>query len=232
MSEGVLEQIKSRGYWKVVIRPERFDRERISTLSKCEQLLEANEVRYRGWYFPHIFRPDILRGIDYVGLEATFMAINETWRFYQSGQFALFRGLQEDWVSGSEGRRQPSLGPESEKGLDILSALYQLSEVYEFAARLAQGGVFDKSVFIEVNLVHTLNRQLFFWPGTGRGLRRHYVCRVSSLPREGVFEVVDLIARSREFSFEHFLWLMARFGFDASPMVFKPDQEKFFEGRY
>jgi hypothetical protein len=172
------------------------------------------------------------RGINYVALETTFMDINETWRFYQSGQFILFKGLQEDWLSDSIGQRRPNSDFASEKGLDVLSALYQLSEVYEFAARLAQEGIFDKSTFIEVDLVDTRRRKLFFWPGTGRWLRRNYVCEVFSLPREGVFEVVDLIARSRELSFEHFLWLMERFGFDASSSVFKPDQQKFFERRY
>ena len=238
MSQDLLEEIKSRGYWHVVIRPEGFVEERIPTLAECQELVERNQVRCRGWYFPHFSVDHIHLGLDYVELAITFLgSINETWRFYQSGLFVLYRGLREDWIS-EDTWWPPQQKPNIEPGtrLDILSALYQLSEVYEFAARLAQVGIFDNRLLLAVNLVGTEGRQLFFWPSSKYDfpplLLPPRECEIREIPREKTLDVADFVARSREYSFQHFLWLMERFGFDASPDIFEGDQEKLFERRF
>jgi hypothetical protein len=63
----VIEKIKSRGYWKVVIRSSIFLEDRIRELSLCKKLVRDNKVRLRGWDYPHYDReiePD--SGLDYV----------------------------------------------------------------------------------------------------------------------------------------------------------------------
>ena len=233
MTASLLDKIKSQGYWHIVIRPATFTQERIPTLRQCRKLIEDNQVKYRGWYFPHFDERDIKRGPDYIELGVSFRSINETWRFFQSGQLAFFSGLAEDWVSEdpvlSEGFRN-DLKPSTV--LDILSVLHQLSELYEFAARLAQRDVYGDALVVNVTLANIKGRQLFYWPGQGRILSRRFSCLVPELAREARLSSVDLVAQSREYSYQHFLWLMERFEFEPSEAMFRRDQEKFFEGRY
>jgi hypothetical protein len=230
MSNEILEKIKSRGYWHVLIRPKRFIEERIPHLPECEQIISRYQIQHRGWYFPHINLSDIRRGVDYIEMSTSFMGINESWRFFQSGQFVFYRGLKEDWFED-----QPQWpGGEIKPGavLALTTPLFQLSEVYEFASRLGQARILDREVRIFVNLVKTQGRILWSWPGEGRYLSRVYRCDVNELPRDLDFEVSDLIARHADHSYSHFVWITERFGFEPSEAVFKRDQEKFFEGRY
>lgn len=230
MSTKILEKIKTRGYWHIVIRPQKFQKEHVPSLPDLVKLIEENKVSHRGWDYPHLTSHEMRRGLDYIQMATTFREINETWRFYQSGQFAFLRGLTEDWIKEDKWQAQ---GIEPQNKLSILSVLYQLSEMYEFAARLAQAGVFDNILVLKVNLVSTQGRELFFWPGSGmRWLGRTYTCDIPNLPKQESYIVTDFIARSRDYSFQHFQWIMGRFGFDISSDVFKRDQEKFFEGRF
>ena len=98
MSTEILEKIKTRGYWQIVIRPQKFLKERVLSLPNLVKSIEENKVSYRGWDFPHLTLHEMHRDLDYIQMSTIFLEINETWRFYQSGQFAFFRGLSEDWV--------------------------------------------------------------------------------------------------------------------------------------
>src|ERR1700690_2753896 len=143
MTNTLLEKIKSRGYWHIVIRPDAFINERIENLSACQELIQKYQIRYRGWYFPHFNDRDLIRGIDFIEMNTDFVNLQmESWRFYQSGQLAFFCCLQEDWqkesrLTGHSWNIKPG------EYLNIIDALYQLAEVYEFTARLAQHGLYD-----------------------------------------------------------------------------------------
>jgi hypothetical protein len=231
----LLEKIKSRGHWQILIRPTTFSEERIPTLHECQQLVEQYQVRLRGWYFPHLEPQAPQRRLDYIEQGATFRCINEIWRFYQSGQFVFFRSLDEDWLKESPGllgRSEPP--PEPGSVLDTLGILYQLSEAYEFATRLAQQGVFGDSLLLKVSLVGMNDRLLGSWNAReilAWGLERGYKCHAPELTWERTFDVGDLVARPQEHSFKHFLWVMDRFGFDAPDTIFKREQERFLERR-
>ena len=45
--------MKSRGYWRVEIRPTKFDKLRIPTLSKAQEVIQSCIVTLRGWDYPH-----------------------------------------------------------------------------------------------------------------------------------------------------------------------------------
>ncbi len=225
MSNEVLDKIKSRGHWEVIIRPTVFSKERLSSFAEAEQQLRACQVTFRGWYFPHM--RDVRRGLDFIEESVSFQAIHETWRFYQSGQLVFYRGLTEDW--SEEAGYTPAYQPGA--ALSILSALYAVSEIFEFATRLAQRGVLTPEGLIKINLVGTSGRTLVFW-GSDRILFREYTCREEALPRSWTLPAERLMTEGRDLAFQHFLWLMERFGFDASPEVFRADQEKFFRGQF
>jgi hypothetical protein len=228
-----LEKIKSRGYWEVIIRPSRFVTERIKTLPECERLVEKNQIRLRGWYFPHFDKREVRRGLDYIETHISFNGITEAWRLYQSSQLVFYSVIREDWaeeMTWLTPQQRADLPPEGK--LEALSALRRLSEIYEFATRLTQEGVLGEQVVISINIVGTHGRELFIdsferalWPG-------QYICETTELPREVTVSAEDLIANSREYSFQHYRWLIERFNFDGSPEVFRHDQDKFFEGRH
>jgi len=239
MNTELLEKIKSRGYWRIVIRPEQFVAERIPTLAECQSIVERNQVQYRGLYLPYIDDQSTRHGLDYIEVAfSTSGSVHETWRLYQSGQFVLFRGFREDWMkedSWFRSHQKPTI--ESGTKLDILSTLYQLSETYEFATRLAQADTLGNRLFLDVNLVHTKGRRLFFRDSAKYDfppfLPPSAECELEELPRQRSFDVADFIARSRQYSFDHFLWLLERFNVNVSRGFpdFKQDQERLFEGR-
>jgi hypothetical protein len=239
MSTELLEKIKSRGYWHIVIRPEQFVAERIPTLAACRSIIERNQVRYRGLYLPYIDDQSIRHGLDYIEVTlSAFGSVHETWRFYQSGQFVLFRGFREDWMKENSwfpSHQRPAIEPGTKLG--ILSTLYQLSEIYEFAARLGQANILGNQLFLAVNLAHTKGRRLFYW-GSAKFdfppvIPPSTECEFEELLKQRSFDVVDFIARSRQYSFEHFLWLLERFNVNISRGLpdFKRDQERLFERR-
>lgn len=231
MNLTVLDKIKSRGYWQIIIRPTKFSNELIVTLEECKNILRDNQVRLRGWYFPSFETQAVNKRLDFIELQVDFQGTLESWRFYQSGQFIFYCALQEDWVSEVTGWRMT--GPEIEPNsvLEIISSLYQITEAYEFASRIAQKGYLSGNLLIRVNLCNVLKRRLFFWPGSGRRIRENYICHEKDLPKEEEFNTNDFITRSSEISYEHFVWLMERFDFTPSEAVFKRDQEKLLEGK-
>jgi len=116
--------------------------------------------------------------------------------------------------------------------LDILSALYQVSEIYEFAARLAERGVFGSDVIVRINLANLEARQLGFLPGTGRRLSFGYTCHTKELPREHVVSMGDMVSNWATLAYKHFAWITDKFGFDARDSVFVSDQERFLQERF
>ena len=81
--DSLMEDIKSRGYWRTVVRPVSFSEQRVPNLSALFPLVETASVQLRGWDFPHINRseqPAI--GLDWVGQDTRWQHNLETWRVY------------------------------------------------------------------------------------------------------------------------------------------------------
>lgn len=84
-------------YWRVIIRPNRYDEELIASRSKCLKLMEKTRVRLRGWDFPAgtSGESEIVQGSRWIGSSCHFMGSIEYWRFYQSGQFVHWSAVRE-----------------------------------------------------------------------------------------------------------------------------------------
>ena len=50
----ILEKIRARGHWRVVIRPGRFEEKRIQDIAALYPLIQKTSVELRGWDFPHV----------------------------------------------------------------------------------------------------------------------------------------------------------------------------------
>lgn len=94
----VLEKIRTRGHWRVVIRPTKFEENHIPSDSDLFQIIEWKSVRLRGWDYPRIdYKSQPLRGADWVGQEYEYQDEIEVWRLYMSGQFIRSFALAEEW---------------------------------------------------------------------------------------------------------------------------------------
>ena len=48
--------IRAHAHWRVMVRPTRFQADRIPTLERCWKTMEECAVSLRGWGYPHIDR--------------------------------------------------------------------------------------------------------------------------------------------------------------------------------
>ena len=102
-TSGLLDLIKSRGHWRVEIRPTRFVPNRVERIAELYPLVERLSVRFRGWDYPHMDSrngPHIDK--DWVGQEFAWAHYKEIWRLYQSGKFIHVFALSEDWRDESD----------------------------------------------------------------------------------------------------------------------------------
>src|SRR5437764_1712195 len=94
----LLAKIRKCGYWRIVIRPGRFEQAGIADIATLYPLLRERAVRLRGWDFPQVAVKQAYRiGLDGIDLESEWEHYLEYWRFYQSGQFVDFLAMSEDW---------------------------------------------------------------------------------------------------------------------------------------
>ena len=158
-------KIRSRGYWRVVIRPSGFIAER-ARLRDLEQIARDSVIQLRGWDYPHFPKEGVTRGNDFIEAltDVEWLSHIELWRLYQSGQFVHLFAMREDWVEGT-----PMAGLGNVKPGTLLSyesTLYTITEIFLFAARLAQRMALGPEVIVEYSLVDLLNRRLeTFNPG-------------------------------------------------------------------
>src|SRR5688500_17704073 len=88
--------VRSGPYWRIRLRPAEYKPDRLS-LPECESIVDARQVRLRGWYYPHVtHRAEAWeRGEDFVANHVAFGGHIEYWRMYQSGQFVHLLGVRE-----------------------------------------------------------------------------------------------------------------------------------------
>lgn len=234
-AESVLKKIKSRGYWEVIIRPTRFEKERFG-ISECTQLVRECNVRLRGWDYPHVSRryPPYIGDVDYIESLTDFNGHKEVWRMYQSGQFLHLFGCHEDWLDEPIPYFGPSKYARIKPGsvLGVMMTLYSVSEIYEFATRLAQKGLFNGTSFLSITLHGMKNRKLMFFDSV-RHLPSEYVCKIADLRREKNIAVDEFLGRGHEIALDHTIWILTRFNWPKPPReILGEDQQKFLKGTY
>lgn len=152
-------KIKSHGFWEVTIRPVKFDREHLNSLSTCKELVEENRVRFRGWDYPHISsKYGIRSGIEWVENLTDWTDNIEYWRMYKSAQFFHIFGCIEDWGAAKIFWSQQSHTTPG-YGLEFSCTLFIITEIYEFAASIAKKKVFDDWLKVSITLHGMKNRR-------------------------------------------------------------------------
>lgn len=222
--------VKEEAHWRVIIRPVQFERERVASLQEAWKLVESCRVRLRGWDYPHVDRDNRANGEDWIASWCDFLGRREYWRFFQSGQFIHLFSFWEEKHS-FPGGRAPRLRSKPadfrESGyVDIVETLYTSTEIFEFAARLAQRGAYTQGMNVSIQLNGIRNRLLVsldpmrMW---------HSFCpaNVDSLSRRNEFRTGELMSRSPELARDFALWLFERFGWvDVPPEFIVGEQRK------
>ena len=157
------------GYWEITIRPEEYPQERVS-FDHLRDLLQTCQVKYRGWYYPHISNEDMHGQYhnedNYVQSWVQYAYFAEIFRFYTSGQFVHYTGMYEDRKKDGSVVSLPTENSDitthkpEQVFLEPVGSLYLLTEIFLFASRLAKKGIFGNSVHITIKLHNQKGRTL------------------------------------------------------------------------
>lgn len=215
MSE-LTDLIKERGHWQVVIRPERHVGRRVDEIQVLFPLVESAAVEIRGWDFPHIDRtsqPHI--DVDWVGQESAWQHHLEAWRLYMSGQFLDLAGFPSDW------RDRSTVWPggddwEPGRHLVVGEAVYKLTEIAEFAARLALTEVGDTPMRVSVCPTGLMGRELIILDPLKVPLMHSYTAHIERLPMTRIIDSEELVGHAAEIAISMARELFARFGWNPS----------------
>lgn len=209
----LIQKLKSRGYWRVVIRPTDFVAERIANINDLTAIIQKHAVEMRGWDFPHLGNESPKIGVDYIEKEVDWQHTLEFWRFYQSGQFVHYAGFFEDW------RDQSGLypgGPQWKAGqaLGIGDSVARFTEIFEFASRLALTPAGGKEMEVQISLQGLENRQLYNDDRSRILFARSFTSALKEFPQRQVLSQTELTARPRELAAAVATKLFQRFGMD------------------
>jgi hypothetical protein len=183
--ERVLALIRTRGYWRVEIRPSDFI-QRFS-LDDCRRTIEQCQVKLRGWYYPHISHRtnEYFSGNNYVTGFVDWQDHKEAWRFYQSGQFIHYFAMVEDWWSETRGLfGEPIPGAERyppSTAKEIILTLYNLTEITTLASRLMQLAEMSSELVVALNLDGVQDRTLMYYGPSPGTLAGEYTCRINEI---------------------------------------------------
>jgi hypothetical protein len=230
-------------HWRVNLRPEEYDAEAIPSLGECLRIIQHNQVRLRGWSYPHLSNRDnqVIQGSNWIGSWTQFMGHREYWRFYQSKQFIHLFSVREATEQGwAEKLRADTVShlsyltdinwDEVPGFISLTNFLYCVTEIVEFAARLCQAGVYRGVVDLNIQL-----RRIGGFVLTTTWERAWSEFRAPSddtLGKGWSIEAEALLADSAQRALEITLWFSERFGWlDPSVEVIRKDINDYLEGR-
>lgn len=221
MEKDLVEKIRSKAHWRVVIRPTEFKANRIDSLGKCKQTIESSRILLRGWDYPHLdqIRPDR----DWVESSCDWEQGGhlEYWRFYQSGQFVHLRAAFEEY------RELPwtrSPRPTPDRYLEYVGVLYSMTEIFEFAARLARQDILRPNALVEIELNDMKERELTSWHSVW-GLEG-YVSQTPQITYQLTLPHTEIVARSADLAIDASVAVYERFGWFDPPRGELVEQQK------
>lgn len=153
-----LAEIRSRGHWRVNLRPV-SPSDQLDSVAGARHAVVKATVSLRGWDFPHMPH-DRGDGDNTAVLDKCFEASTawgdkrELWRIYQSSQFVHYKGVRTDWLE------RPNPYPANVLG--VVDNLWHIAETFEFAHRLILWGFYQHGLQVSIGLRNTAGRRLYF----------------------------------------------------------------------
>jgi hypothetical protein len=230
-TENLLALIHGNGYWRVLLRPPIFEQARLRDKAHCLSVVHQASVASEGWQYPIVGHAPSDEGPDWVGGGANVMTFIEYWRFYQSGQFVHHIATKEDHM-GRLGLFHPQffVPGEGRKYLAITSTLCMITDIVEFAARLAYRNVLVPSAALQIELHDMAGRQLTYM-APSRRLPGSYWFKEETVQLKQAFKTDDVIGRAAEIAVELTSELFSRAGWAAPGALLIEDQARYTERR-
>jgi len=226
-----LEKIQSRGFWRVIIRPDAFHQDKIP-YSALYPLVQRAAVDLHGDDFPNVIqeRPPI-RGVDRIGQEIEAGHFLEAWNIYQSGQFLHYSGMVDDWLDQSGWFQVPE-NWQPGKMLAIEEVIRQYTGIFIFASRLALTDVYadDEYIHIGVLIEGLQGRHLYISTPRRVPLRGNFEAHISEFPYEKRLRKEELIANPASLALQASKEIFHRFGWDAPLASLESTQSTFYRG--
>lgn len=230
----IVSQIKKCGYWEVVIKPEprQYVKEKIK-FDTLIDIVKTNQVRYRDLPFPHLAKG---KYSGYYIKETYIESFTQSpyylgaFRFYKSGQFVHYARMLEDIRGTTRSIFEQSDPPRDIHYLSPAACIFQLTEIFLFASRLATKGVLGDSANIQITL-HNLN---------GRVLRHNdnehfpfydkYVCHSDKIECCCKKTPVELQAEHDDLAIQECIKILEQFNFLSKHIHknLKSDQQDFY----
>lgn len=239
-TEELINEIKERGYWEVVLRPVKYP-EKLFSFPELRNALETCQVRQRGWYYPHTSDAQrfgsYYNANNYVESGVRWGMFAEIFRFYRSGQFIHYAGMYEDRkedhppmsFTWNPDMKRPK--PE-QTFLESYGSLCRLTEIFLFASRLAQKGIFGKNLNISIKLHNQLHRILGTDSMTGGYLMPNYKSHSEVIDLENITVSKEMLhLKHNQMAINCTEQLLSFFNYFSEHLKksLKDDQEKFYE---
>ena len=226
-------------HWRVNIRPGQYQPDAIPSLQRCIELVERNCVRLRGWDYPHLSHRHEERayGNDWIASWSSFMGHCEYWRLYQSAQFIHVFSVREatepDWreklqaETASHLRQLRDIDWSSVPGfLSLINFTYCVTEIVEFATRMAQAGVYQGQLELTIRLKGI--RGFVLTTSWERAWLNYYAASEDLIGNTWHVNSDSLLSESAQWVLDLLLWFFERFGWlNPSPEVLRSDISDF-----
>lgn len=209
-SNGTLVSVKEKAHYEITLRPRSandFSR------SALEAMIYDCLVRCRRYPYPYVPSGrdnDICRLERCIEMSHDAGMWIDVWRFYKSGQFKQYLGLPEARWPKDESHSFRFGTPLREKFLEPVVTLYQVSEVFLFARRLASR--IPDMWTISINLSDMQDRMLDIRVPDRFGLYNDYKCDIPAISLSTEVHSADLQARYADLAVENVLEIMGCFG--------------------
>jgi hypothetical protein len=165
MKEGLVDRIKSRGYWRVNFQP-LVAREKLPSMADCRRVVQENSVSLRGWSYPAFFDgSEEAKGVRSCG---TYMEgwvewsqYREYWRMYKSGQWLHYAAIRLDWLD--EAHFHDARASQLTRGtaLPVVDTIYLVTEMFLLLSRLSQAALYDEGVRLRITAEPLRDRELW-----------------------------------------------------------------------
>jgi len=227
MKEGLLEQIRESGHWRVNIRPRDPGPKR--PLGELVDLVRRSTVSIRGWDYPHYsHRNDDDGGsenhVEFFENWTDWNGFKEFWRIYKTRQFLSYQMLHEDTDYWNEGY-------EVGTALNSIAASYSVFEFVEFAFRLSQTDTFPAGVDLHVRLGNSQGRRLY----AGRGRIPFFGDKQThgeQIEVSGTLRPSASQSDARDLAIAMCVEIFDAFNWSVSPEQLQQDQDKFYQGSF
>jgi len=233
--EELLEQIRSRGYWRVEIHSTDYQGKRLPSRAEMQNLLSGATVSLCGWPYPYFQAEETTYNGKWLEGQVNRSYYREYWRLYESGQWLHYLGLSGAWIPREklfEGLTP--LPPQRAGYLHVRNnILYTLTEIFRFAVGLAQGGILDPDAFLSIQLHNTHDYMLF--ESFNRFFGYSYVNQSDRpIEQQQSLPVGELSAVADQMALEMAIKIYSVFGWvpvEAAVRTLVEDQKKFIERR-